>query len=306
MWENFYSKQGLILQKIAEELLFIEINERLPKVSDFSEKFAVGRGTIQSALKILENEKCIKLEARGHLGTFLRFKDIASLLKFSGANQILAVMPLPYSKKYEGLATGFTSVLEDLGLSLNIAFMRGSKPRLEAVREGRYDFALMSKFSAIEDLNGEIDCHIALGFGENTYVSEHAVIFSDPKKKKLANGMKIGIDSLSTDQKILTHAEASGLDIQYLEFNYMHLLQHLKANTIDAMIWNIDEIDSASLNIQPLSSPLAIKYEKQMNEAVCVVRSDNRKMDYIANLLSRNKIVEIQTNVVKGEVIPKY
>jgi hypothetical protein len=306
MWENFYSKQGIILQKIAEELLFIEVNERLPKVSDFSDNFGVGRGTVQTVLKILESENCIKVEPRGHLGTFLRYKSIANLLKYSGANRIQGVMPLPYSKKYEGLATGFTSELEVLGLPLNIAFMRGSEPRLEGVIEGRYDFALMSKFSAIDEINRDNDIKVALEFGEKTYVSGHAVIFSDPEKNKLEDGMKVGIDSFSTDQKILTHTEAKGINIEYLEFNYMHLLQHLKANTIDAMIWNVDEIDSASLNIQPLSSPLAKQYEKQMNVAVCVIRKDNRKMEYILNLLSQKEIVEIQAQVVKGDIIPKY
>jgi hypothetical protein len=306
MWENLYSKQGIILQKVAEDLLFIELNERVPKVSDFSEKFAVGRGTIQTALKILESEGCVKLEPRGHLGTFLRYKNIANLLKYTGANRIQGVMPLPYSKKYEGLATGFTSELEHLELSLNIAFMRGSRPRLDGVKEGRYDFALMSKFSAKEEIKMDRNLRIALEFGEKTYVSEHAVIFSDPEKYKLANGMKVGLDSFSTDQKILTQAEATGLNIEFLEFNYMHLLQHIKAHTIDAMIWNVDEIDSTSLNIQPLSSSFAIQYEKEMNEAVCVIKKDNRKMDYIINLLSPKRIVEVQSRVVRGDEIPKY
>ncbi|PLT29860.1 GntR family transcriptional regulator YhfZ [Peribacillus deserti] len=306
MWENLYSKQGIILQKIAEDLLFIELNERVPKVSDFSEKFGVGRGTVQTALKILENEDCIRLEPRGHLGTFLRYKNVAHLLKYTGANLVQGVMPLPYSKKYEGLATGLTSELENLDLSLNIAFMRGSRLRLDGVKEGRYDFALVSKYSAIEELKEDKNLRIALEFGEKTYVSEHAVIFSDPKKKKLADGMKVGIDSFSTDQKILTQVETKGLNIEYLEFNYMHLLQHIKAHTIDAMIWNVDEIDSASLSIQPLASPLAIQYEKQMNEAVCVIKTDNRKMDYIINLLSPAKIVGVQSRVVMGDEIPKY
>ncbi|PPA69169.1 GntR family transcriptional regulator YhfZ [Jeotgalibacillus proteolyticus] len=306
MREDLYSKKGIVLQKIAEELLFIEVGERLPKVGDFSEKYQVGRGTTQSALKRLEKEKCIALEPRGHLGTFLRSKNLSNLLLFSGVNQITAVMPLPYSKKYEGLATGLTSELEGIGLSLNIAFMRGSKLRLEGVKEGRYDFALVSKYSAQEALKNESNLKIALEFGIKTYVSEHAVIFSNLENKQLKDGMKVGIDSFSMDQKILTQAEATGLTIEYLEFNYMHMLQHLKAKTIDATIWNVDEIDPTLFNIKPLASPLAINYESQMNEAVCVIKKDNRKMEYIIDQLSKNKVVEIQSDVVKGNIIPKY
>ncbi|MEH7336305.1 GntR family transcriptional regulator YhfZ [Neobacillus drentensis] len=305
--ENLFTKKGILLQKVAEELLFIEVNERLPKIGDFAAKFHVGRGTVQTVLKKLEDENCIKLEARGHLGTFLRYKNISNLLRFSGANQITSVMPLPYSKKYEGLATGITSQFEQLGISLNIAFMRGSKPRLHGVKDGRYDFALVSKFSAIEEMKKDRSLKIALEFGAKTYVSEHAVIFSDPEKKNISDGMKVGIDSFSTDQQILTNAEVQGLNnIQYLEFNYMHLLQHLKAQTVDAMIWNVDEINHSAYNIQPLTSPLALQFEKHMNEAVCVIRSENRKMEYILHHLSLTRIVETQTKVVNGDLIPKY
>jgi hypothetical protein len=304
--ENLFSKKGIILQKIAEELMFIEVNERLPKVGDFAAKFQVGRGTIQTVLKKLENENCIILESRGHLGTFLRYKNISNLLKISGANQITGVMPLPYSKKYEGLATGITSQIEQLGLSLNIAFMRGSKPRVNGVSDGRYDFALMSKFSAIEEMKKNRSLKIAMEFGAKTYVSEHGIIFSEPSMEKITSGMKVGIDSFSTDQKILTNAEVMDIDVQYLEFNYMHLLQRLKAHTIDAMIWNLDEVDSSSYNIKPLTSPLAIEFEKQMNEAVLVIHTDNRKMEYIIKLLFLSSIVDIQRQVVNGDMIPEY
>jgi YhfZ C-terminal domain/Helix-turn-helix domain len=306
MMENFYSKSGLTLKKIAEELLFYDLDERIPKISDLAEKFEVGRGTIQTGLKILEENNCIKLESRGHLGTFLRKKDVASLLKYSGVDRVLAVMPLPYSRKYEGLATGLTSEFERLNLSLNIAFMRGAKLRLEGVKEGRYDFALVSKSSALEEMENDHDLMIALSFGKQTYVSKHAVIFSNPTKKQIEDGMKIGIDTYSTDQKILTYAETEGKDIDYIQLNYMHLLQHLKANTIDAAIWNVDEIDTTLYHVEPLTSKKAIQHEEEISEAVCVIRKDNRKIEYILNYLSKEKIVEIQKDVERGNIMPKY
>lgn len=306
LFENFYSKKGIIIQKLAEKLLFVEVNERIPKVGDFSEEFKVGRGTIQTALKKLEEAKCIKLESRGHLGTFLRSKNVSYLLKYSGAGRVTGVMPLPYSRKYEGLATGLTSQFEQLNLSLNIAFMRGAKLRLEGVKEGRYDFALVSKLSAIEDIAEKDNLTIVLSFGEKTYVSDHAIIFSDPSKKNIEDGMKIGIDYFSTDQKILIQEETKNKNVTYVELNYMHLLEHLKANTIDATVWNTDEIDTTLFHIEPLSSLKAIQYEKQINEAVCVIRKDNKKIEYILNLLSMQTIIEIQSQVERGNVIPKY
>ncbi len=306
IYEPLYSKKVRILQKIAEDLLFVDVNERIPKVGELAEKFEVGRGTIQTALKNLESVSCIKLESRGHLGTFLRSKDVPCLLKYAGTSRIIGVMPLPYSKKYEGLASGFNSEFESLDVNLNIAFMRGAKLRLEGVKEGRYDFALVSKYSALEAIRENKDLEIGLSFGMNTYVSKHAVIFADADNKKIENGMKVGIDSFSTDQKTLTMAETKDFDVEYIDLNYMHLLQHLKANSIDAAIWNTDEIDLEMYHTAPLSSELAKKEEQQITEAVCVIRKNNKKLEYLLNILSITQIKETQHKVEQGKYIPKY
>ncbi|MGM0920816.1 MAG: GntR family transcriptional regulator YhfZ [Bacillota bacterium] len=306
IFESLLSKKGLILQKIAEDLLFIELNERIPKVGDFSERFNVGRGTVQTALKYLEQTGSISLEPKGHMGTFLRKKNIPSLFKYCGAERMTGVMPLPYSKKYEGLASGLTSQFEENQLNLSIAFMRGAKLRIDEVSKGRYDFALVSKFSAAEALKQDPDLSIALAFGSHTYVSKHAVFFSEKGNLEIKNGMKVGIDHNSTDQKILVKAETNEKQVEFVELNYMHLLQHLRAKTIDATIWNIDEIDSGLYNTIPLSSEIAKKEELNIGEAVCVIRKENKKAEYILQHLDLHEIKRIQTLVEKGDYIPKY
>ncbi|WP_416729913.1 GntR family transcriptional regulator YhfZ [Fictibacillus sp. JL2B1089] len=306
IYEPLYSKKVRILQKVAEELLFVDVNERIPKIGELAEKYQVGRGTIQTALKNLESVSCIKLESRGHLGTFLRNKDVPNLLKYAGTSRIIGVMPLPYSKKYEGLASGFNSEFEKLDVNLNIAFMRGAKLRLEGVKEGRYDFALVSKYSAVEAIKENKELDIALAFGMNTYVSKHAVIFADGKNNKIKKGMKIGIDSFSTDQKTLTMAETKHLDVKYIDLNYMHLLQHLKAKSIDAAIWNTDEIDSEMYHTAPLSSALASREEQQITEAVCVINKSNKKLKYLLHLLSVTELKTMQQKVEEGKHIPRY
>ncbi|WP_411333587.1 GntR family transcriptional regulator YhfZ [Metabacillus indicus] len=306
IFESLLSKKGLILQRIAEDLLFIDVNDRIPKVGDLSEKYNVGRGTVQTALKYLEQSGSITLEAKGHMGTFLRSKNIPALFKFCGAERMTGVMPLPYSKKYEGIATGLSSQFEKNHLSLSIAFMRGARLRIDEVSKGRYDFALVSKFSATEAIRRNPDLSIALSFGPSTYVSKHAVFFSEKNNFEIKDGMKIGIDYNSTDQQLLVKAEADQLDIEFVELNYMHLLQHLKAGTIDATVWNIDEIDSELYHMMPLVSEFSIKEEQNIGEAVCVIRKENKKAEYILKHLNLNEVKTIQRMVVKGEFIPKY
>jgi hypothetical protein len=184
--------------------------------------------------------------------------------------------------------------------------MRGAQLRIEGVKEGRYDFALVSNYSAALAMKENDDLEIALSFGMNTYVSKHAVIFADDQNNRITNGMKIGMDSFSTDQKTLTMAETAGLNVEYVDLNYMHLLQHLKANTIDAAIWNTDEIDMEMFHTAPLSSDLAKKEELKIAEAVCVIRKDNKRLAYLLNLLSIQQIKVTQTHVEEGKHIPKY
>ncbi|WP_256358545.1 GntR family transcriptional regulator YhfZ [Bacillus sp. sid0103] len=303
--QGLYSKSGIVMQKVAEELLFVEKDERIPKIDELSKKYNAGRGTIQSVLKKMEESQCIELESRGHLGTFLRKKNVNMLLQYCGVNKIVGVMPLPYSKKYEGLATALHEEFSNLELPLHIAFMRGAAVRLSNVLEGRYDFALVSKYAAEEAISKNSELMILKEFGPSSYVSGHVLMFSE-EATEIKDGMKIGIDSFSTDQQALTLVEAQGKQVEYVNLNYMHLLQHLKAKSIDAMVWNVDEIDDKSFHVVPLTTDEAKQMDQYMSDAVCVINKHNRQIQYLFNLISCKRITAVQQQVECGERIPKY
>lgn len=303
---NLYLKSGIILQKLSEKLLFMEVNERIPRVEDLSKELEVGRGTIQTTLQRLVKLEAISLESRGHLGTFLRYKDTNELLKCAGVNQVTAVMPLPYSRKYEGMATGLTFAFEKLNIFFNIAFMRGSSLRIGALREGRYDLALVSKFSAGQHMAEDNNLEFGLAFGPQSYVSNHALMFADEGSESIMDGMKIGVDPLSTDQKTLILAETEGKDVELISLNYMHLLSNLQAGKIDATVWNVDERNQYQINIRPLTTSAALQMEEEMTEAVCLMNKGNRKLEYLLNLISMEEVREVQQQVERNEVIPRY
>ena len=109
---------------------------------------SLGRGTVQGALRLLEEMGAIRLESRGHLGTFLSRKDDQALWEIAGMSHVVGVMPLPYSRKYEGLATGLVEAFREINVPFNLAFMRGSTHRIDALQSGRYDFAVVSGLAA--------------------------------------------------------------------------------------------------------------------------------------------------------------
>lgn len=305
MIQGLNSKSSVVLKNLAEELLFIELDSRIPRIEELSGKYGVGRGTIQNVLKKMEESQCITLESRGHLGTFLRNKNMDLLLQCCGVSSIIGVMPLPYSRKYEGLATAMHASFEKIGIPLHCAFMRGATVRLDNVIDGRYDFALVSKYAAMSAIRKSDDLVIVKEFGGGSYVSRHAVVFAE-ETNGIQDGMKIGIDSYSIDQQVLTNFEVKDKDVELINLNYMHLLEHLKAKSIDAMVWNVDEIDKGSFFLSELSSEEALEMDNEMSQAVCVINKNNKKMEFMFNQISTEHVMQVQKQVELGVLIPKY
>ncbi|MBT2764605.1 GntR family transcriptional regulator YhfZ [Paenibacillus sp. ISL-20] len=305
MIQGLNSKSSVVLKNLAEELLFIELDSRIPRIEELSSRYGVGRGTIQNVLKKMEESRCIALESRGHLGTFLRNKNMDLLLQCCGVSSIIGVMPLPYSRKYEGLATAMHASYEKIGIPLHCAFMRGATIRLDNVIDGRYDFALVSKYAAMSAIRKSDDLMIVKEFGSGSYVSRHAVVFAE-ETSGIQDGMKIGIDSYSIDQQVLTNLEVKNKNVEFINLNYMHLLEHLKAKSIDAMVWNVDEIDNGSFFLSELSSKEALEMDKEMSQAVCVINKNNTKMEFMFNQISTDHVMQVQKQVELGMLIPKY
>lgn len=141
-------KHGIAVISLELEFLPLNIGERINTVAELAERYDTARGTIQFAIKFLKEHEAVTLESRGHLGTFIKEMNYIKLLELTGIKSLVGVMPLPYSKRYEGLATGIYKCLNDGGVNTNLAFMRGFNHRLKALEDGRYDFAVTSRLTA--------------------------------------------------------------------------------------------------------------------------------------------------------------
>jgi hypothetical protein len=305
--QSLLTKYGFAAQEIARKLIVSQLNERIPTVSDLAAEFALGRGTVQGAIKLLEDNKAVQLDSRGHLGTFLVYKDQKKLLEISGNRQIVGAMPLPYSKKYEGLATGISQAFKKEKFPFNFAYMRGSTSRVQAMLDKRYDFAIVSRLAAEQFMDKNDSVQIALSFGPYSYVSGHAIFVSDHTKERIESGMKVGIDSSSDDQRVLTLTECEGLQVDFVEANYMNLMEMLENGSIDAAIWSKDEIGrNHALKQIPLSRIGAEERERQITEAVCLIDSHNAALSKMLTLLSIEEILQMQRAVETNQILPYY
>lgn len=307
MSESFFKKKGIAIEKIAAEIYVLNVNDRLPIMNDLQEKYELSRGTVQNALTFLKKEEAVKTKSRGHLGTFIEAIDYKKLQTYANAQRIVGTMPLPYSKLYEGLATGLYTMFNDQEIKLNLAFIRGAKERIDASENGIYDFAVVSRFAAEEEMKKDPDISIALSFGPNTYLSKHILILSEKGKNQIEDGMKVGIDEDSLDHYHLTKDLIEGKKLTIVNYPANQLIHAIRENEIDAGVWNYDEISEKGYTDLNYVDIPAKDYHKRISEAV-IVCSRERLM--IQSLFKKNISIErmhdIQHKVKTGQVIPRF
>ena len=90
-------KNGIMAVTLARGFLAMEVGSRIPTIAQLAEKYTSARGTVQNAIKFLQDYNAVKLEPRGHLGTFIISIDYSKLMEIADIKTLLGVMPLPYS-----------------------------------------------------------------------------------------------------------------------------------------------------------------------------------------------------------------
>jgi hypothetical protein len=305
--DGLLTRQGDAAIRIARELISLRRGERIPRVQDFARKLQIGNGTVQAALHFLENAGAVKLASAGHKGTYLVEVDYQRLWSVGGRSTIYGSMPLPYSRRYEGLATGLYSAVSKDGPPLALSYMRGARNRLAALRERHVDLVVLSAF-ANEQVAREWPLEVVVRLGPGTY-AEHALIIRDGVPGRLENGMRVGIDPSSIDQQLLIEAEAEGCAIVTVEVGYMHAAEMLLRGEIDATIWNIDEVSVRfpELKVVPLRTARAQAIARLAGEAVLVTRPESPEVGQITNaLLDWDVVLQVQAEVVAGRRYPAY
>ena len=302
--EKLMSKNGIATVKLAKQLINVNVGERIPTVAEMAKSNNMAIGTTHNALKVLESENAIEIISKGHMGSFLSKKDKRLLLSFAGIEQLVGAMPLPYTKRYEGLATGLINELEvNNDIPINLAFMRGAKMRISMVLQGRYDFAIVSKFAAEEHLKTNDDIIQLLSFGANSYTSEHVIMFHDNEFSEVMDGMKIGIDNSSIDQANLTKLVCKGKKVLFVDSVYSHIVDDIITGKIDATVMNVDEVIEKSYNINYRRLDDSIG----SSEAVMVFSKTNQEVaQFIKDILNPQDVIYTQKQVMNGEIQPRY
>jgi len=300
------NKNALIIHSLAKEFMTKEEGDRINTVAEYAQKYSLASGTVQSALKFLCELEAVAIDRRGHLGSFLTKIDYMRLLNVTDINFIVGVMPLPYTKRYEGLATGLYNSEFAKRFSLNLAYMRGAVNRLESLVQDRYDFAVMSKLAAKHYIMDGHDVDIVLSFGRNSFVGNHALVFFDHETKTISDGMRIGIDSTSIDHELITRRLVAGKKVELLDMPYNVIKAKLFEGELDAAVMTLDEVRDKDINYNTKLVDLVVSnYEN--TEAVIVVKRDRLEIKKILEkYISKESVLEIQDSVLSNTLTPNY
>jgi hypothetical protein len=300
---SYLTRAGLVSIEIAKRLLVIEQGSRLSTVATYARELGTGVGTVQRAFKILESEGAIRLRSRGRLGTYLAEVDRPGLWRASQRGLMIGLMPLPYTRRYEGLATGLRASLEALDVPFSIAFMSGADNRLRALGAG-YHFAITSKLAAAKAWENGMRVTASIDFGPGSFVEGHSLVWAGKRRKKRP---RVGIDLHSLDQVELARREF-GPDAEFVDVPYLQVLERLRAGEFDVTVWATDALSEITdLLITDFSSAEARVALPNNTSAVLVTPAiDPITSLFLEHELDPAEVRRVQEQVMSGERAPRY
>lgn len=297
---NVYQKEGVVITTLARYLLGEKCGNRLKTIDELATECRSSVGLTQAALKTLESSGAIRIERRGRNGSYLVEMDNKALLTHVDINNVVCAMPLPYTRLYEGPASGLKAQFD--GIPFYYAHMRGADIRVECLLNGVYDMAVVSRLAAESYLTQKGLC-LALELGPHTYVGEHQLIC---RKGESANVKRVGLDNRSADQKIMTDVFLA-IVMWNVSISLITSLQRIVKGDVDAVIWNVvaeNELTMLGLEATPLTDDSRFL---QATEAVVLTRVDDYPMQQLLRaVVDKQALLAHQQRVVSGEQEPSY
>ena len=292
-----YQKKGVTISKLALNLLSKDVGDRIAPISYYQEEFQVSRGTMQNAFNYLKDIGAVTLAHHGHQGTYIEALDYVKLQENCLQQEIMGIMPLPYSQTYEGFATAIYEQLKKL--KFNMAYARGAVGRIQLVESGTYQFAIVSQYAAEHAISYGRNIECLMNFGAGSFLSKHILLLRNQKAEGIMDGMKVAYDEDSLDQSRITRNLIKDKKVHLVDIRTQQTISSLLDGTIDAGVWNYDDIiENHRLDDLKIVFLAEDQYSNMFSTAVMVIKKGNENL---AELLMKYISVE-GTLKILGEV----
>lgn len=311
-------RAGSAVARVARVLCSSRVGQRIPTVSELVDRTEVSRGSVQNALGHLKGAGAVGLEAHGQLGTLLTSIDYEAMAHASGVEHLVGVMPLPYTRRYEGIATGLFTQFSRSSLRTYITFLRGSEARAQSLADGFANYCVLSRL-AFDDLVARgMPLEAVLDLGPGSYVSRHVIVRS-PDAPAGWVGARVGFDATSPDQMLLTSRYFGSYDVRLVPVQYSNIIEMLRAGQIDAAIWNMDDAHVAEEGIVceeigPVAGALAERGaagaastpDDDTRAVVAALAGDGLTTNLLRTLVDVDELGRTQQAVMAGEMLARY
>jgi hypothetical protein len=300
--EPFMSRNGLAAMQLSRQILALPVGGQLPRARDIAVELGFGNGTVQAGLQLLERVGAISTTSHGRLGTTLDAADRALLWELGGMQTLTMSMPLPYSRRYEGLASGFLSAFKDFGIPFDLLYQRGSKGRLNALVQGSIDIAVTSGL-AFDLQRDELPVLELADLGPASYVGAHGIVLAQGKELSTP-GLRVAIDRASADQTHLVESVFGDRDVTFVDTFYSQLDDEFASGRIDATVWNVDEIDQhlhAAVTVQELPGA-----DRSTHAVLSVREGGTRVPRALFDDLDLGLVHTVLDDVLAGRRFPAY
>lgn len=292
---------------IAKQLLTREPGDTILRVQEYAAQLDASTGTVHAALGYLQDSEAVSLEGRGRLGTVVHELNYPLLWTLALGRSFVGAMPLPYTKRFEGLATGIREQFDHCSLALDVRFLRGSSNRLQGLASHHFDWVLLSRFAAESASVHGFTVETVMMLGQGTYTVDH-VLIGRPPVTELRDGLRIGIDRRSSDHSWVVRTVCRGLKVEFVDIDYSQGIDLLESQTIDVTVWTHEDVPASSdkFNIIALD-PRAGFDLAPLSEAVLVVDKGNKAAIHILKaVLDAEKLRSSQQEIVNLSRLPTY
>ena len=293
--------------ELARRLLTIpETPTRLPTMRDLARAHGTSLATVHAAMNRLIESGAIDVEMRGRLGAFLTSRSPGRLWAAAEGSPLVISFPLASSPRYEALATALKRQLMQAGLDVFLIFVRGSRQRLQAVRDKRCHLAVMSSFAAGELCGpGEL---VVLELPHHSYNTGHRVFYSG--SNETSHRLRVIVDPHSADQQLLTALEFDGADAEFIPAMGAQITHLLEKGQADAAVWTVDEMEvrrPRGILDRALRPRTRAAIGDRDTRAALVCRADMAPvLRAVTAAVDRTAVTEVQTHVIAGRIVPEY
>ena len=296
-----------VVPELARRMLVADAPPtRMPTVRQLAREHGSSLASIHTAIGRLEETGAIVVERRGRLGAYLVARSVGRLWAATEGGPLVVSLPLASSLRYEALATAIKTLLLRTGLEVFLIFVRGSRQRLLAVRDGRCHLAVMSSFAASQLCESRDE--IVVELGPNSYNTGHRVFYAGLKGGQQPS--RVIVDRHSADQQLLTALEFGGTDVQLLPAMTAQITRLLISGQADAAVWTTDEMEATRLGgIQdrPLSPAVRANVGDRDTRAALVSTADSADMMRAVTAgIEPAEFAQLQGDVLSGDVVPEY